>query len=156
MCVEYLEKHLVDEEAIFEIPELEVRQWSQNIDPSSKLQMLLESQNEVTKVTFDVAKHLADIAPGDKEGKNGNNLEVDRSPKLKLTPEVPRDKLDVAKMKLMELSCRRLFLTQEHCHPNLLQAFWNLLNRIKQLEVQFHHSYVNVRNLGPFVEFVKF
>ena len=54
------------------------------------------------------------------------NLEVDRSPKLKLTPEVPRDKLDVAKMKLMELSCRRLFLTQEHCHPNLLQAFWNL------------------------------
>ena len=72
MCVEYLEKHLVDEEAIFEIPELEVRQWSQNIDPSSKLQMLLESQNEVTKVTSDVAKHLADIAPGDKEGKNGN------------------------------------------------------------------------------------
>ena len=49
MCVEYLEKHLVDEEAKFEIPEL-----------------------EVTKVTSDVAKHLADIAPGDKEGKNGN------------------------------------------------------------------------------------
>ena len=72
MCVEYLEKHLVDEEAKFEIPELEVRQWSQNIDPSSKLQMLLESQNEVTKVTSDVAKHLADIAPGDKEGKIGN------------------------------------------------------------------------------------
>ena len=49
-----------------------MRQWSQNIDPSSTLQMLLESQNEVTKVTSDVAKHLADIAPGDKEGKNGN------------------------------------------------------------------------------------
>ena len=31
---------------------------------SSKLQMLLESQNEVTKVTSDVAKHLADLANG--------------------------------------------------------------------------------------------
>ena len=33
--------------------------------------MLLESQNEVTKVTSDVAKHLADIAQGDKEGNKG-------------------------------------------------------------------------------------
>ena len=31
---------------------------------SSKLQMLLESQNEVTKVTSDVARHLADLANG--------------------------------------------------------------------------------------------
>ena len=37
MCVEYLEKHLVDEEAKFDIPELEVRQQSQNIDPEIEM-----------------------------------------------------------------------------------------------------------------------
>ena len=37
MCVEYLEKHLVDEKAKFDIPELEVRQQSQNIDPEIEM-----------------------------------------------------------------------------------------------------------------------